>query len=238
MRRRAAGFTLIELLVAMGVVGILLAAIMSWQSLTLDTSARVQSDAARLQELSDASGYLSDRVRGAVGVRLSGFTVNAASAPAAGKCQAATPCLALLVPNWNAAAGTSQINECLSLVYRFEPRFSAPSQDVERDPWAESPSNTESFVLREYRQVNPTSSGDCSGALLTFNAAAAFAGFQPAIVADHLSLSSAGGSAFLPFEYAGSDVTLRFQNKQRVRGKTYATPADAPYEVRIRPRNF
>jgi len=172
MKRPSAGFTLLELLVALGIMGIVFGLITSWQTSTLNISTQTNSTAQQLSELNDMTGYVGDRARSALAVRMSGFTVNAASAVNGGKCEAATPCLALLLPESDpdlkgpvtmyATSSTGTVGPLNTTgvryrvyVYRMEPRSALALDDRTDDTWANTDANGV-MVLREYRARTDT----------------------------------------------------------------------------------
>lgn len=170
------GLTLVELLIAMAIMGIVFVLVTNWQVSTLGISTRTNAMSQRLTDLTDATGYVGDRVRAAIAVRDGGFTVNAGSATAttnSGKCDAVTPCLALLIPesdeelkgsaNLSASSGSTKIGPLRTTgvryrvyVYRMEPRSILNVDDRMDDAWADNAAN-KVMVLREYRGVKASS---------------------------------------------------------------------------------
>ncbi|WP_104991455.1 type II secretion system protein J [Deinococcus sp. NW-56] len=166
------GLTLVEMLVAMAIMGIVFVLVTNWQVSTLSISTRTNAMSQRLTDLTDATGYVGDRVRAAIAVRDSGFTVNASGATAAtnsGKCDAVTPCLALLIPESDEqlkgavtlsdSSATPKIGPLSTTgvryrvyVYRMEPRSILNADDRMDDAWADDSTN-KVMVLREYRGV-------------------------------------------------------------------------------------
>lgn len=172
MRARQGGMTLIELLVAMAIMGIVFTLITNWQISTLSISTRTNAMSQQISELNDMTGYVGDRVRSALAVRTTGFTVNAASTSNAGKCDTTTPCLALFLPESDAglqAQTTVNVNAAgfkigpltttgvryRVYIYRMEPRSSLSEDDRTDDAWANNDTN-KVMVLREYRGVAPS----------------------------------------------------------------------------------
>lgn len=177
MREQAQqGLTLVEMLVAMAIMGIVFVLVTNWQVSTLSISTRTNAMSQRLTDLTDATGYVGDRVRAAIAVRDGGFTVNASSATAAtnsGKCDAVTPCLALLMPesdeelkgsaDLSTSSGSTNIGPFRTTgvryrvyVYRMEPRSILNADDRADDAWADNATN-KVMVLREYRGVKASS---------------------------------------------------------------------------------
>lgn len=248
-----------ELLVALALMGIVFVLLTSWQASTLDLSTRTAALSHSLAELNDTSGYLGDRIRAAVRVRVAtaGLSVNSLS------CTNDHPCLALVVPDHSSGGTLARYH---LHVYRLEIRSRVAPADKVADPWAEA--NVQ--VLREYRSTDPfggsgSTPRDCVGspaqllasppmigsgapayppnnlascqALLNLNAATSLAGMQPYLVADYLT--PAGNLGDAPFAYSPADrtVTLRFQYRQRVRGREMRTP-DSPYTLTVQARNL
>lgn len=251
------GLTLVEVLVAMGLLGIVLLLVTDWQTQTLTLTARTNAQADQLAELNDLSGYLGDRIRSAAQVRLSGFTVNAASAVNNGKCDTTTPCVAVLSLEEDADPSTSPptiTRRWLRLVYRVEPRATWTGADKVPDTWADDPDNAVR-VLREYRDsCTEVSGGTCSVTggspaitVAAYRAAftgAAFSGMSPALVADYLTAVDQAGTAIVPFALtaaqpvgAANPVILTFQSVRNVRGTVAYTPGAGAYRLSVQARN-
>ncbi|MBB5233829.1 PulJ/GspJ family protein [Deinococcus budaensis] len=237
------GLTLVELLVAMALIGIVFAMITNWQVSTLNISTRTNATSQRLSDLTDVTGYVGDRVRSALRVRVatSGLTVNGTA------CSADRPCLAVVLPE-NTASGV--ITRYNLYVYRIDPRSLVNADDKSADTWAES----NVAVLREYRSENSGSSpSNCvPAATATFEtdtsapcaamrnlaSASTLSSFGTYLVADYLTPADELGSGVAPFAYDATtkSVTLAFQTKQQVRGQTQLTPA-TPYTLTVQARN-
>lgn len=247
---RQAGLTLVEVLVAMAILGIILMLVTNWQTQTLQITARTTTLAEQLAELNDLSGYLGDRVRSASQLRLTGLTVNAASAVNAGKCDTTTPCLAALAMDERVDTSTSPATvtrRWLRLVYRVEPRSTWVGADKVPNDWADNAAN-KVVILREYRDTcTETGSGTCSGStppltVASFKASfldAAFSGMSPGLVADNLSSVDQDGLAIVPFTFTPASTTVRltFQSRRSVRGVTTSAPGAAPYTLDVQARN-
>lgn len=97
--RSRAGLTLIELLVAMGVLGVLLAALISLMSGLLGFTRQASAINQGFSDVNDALGYLTMRVRGAVAV-YDGLAVDFPGEATPFTCSSTgiTPCFAVLVP--------------------------------------------------------------------------------------------------------------------------------------------
>lgn len=242
MRGARAGLTLVELLVAMSLMGIIFALVTNWQTSTLSVSARTNALSQRLGELNDVTGYVGDRVRSALAVRTSGFTVNG------GGCDATTPCLAVLVPEDRAEASGGSVvynRQYLQLVYRVEPRsgWAATDPDKVADSWADDPANRV-VILREYRaRCVPTPTANCAPFLAGFKTTGAFVDMTPSLVADLLTSRDQAGGTITPFGYTYDPVartgvvSLAFQGKHRARGITTFTPTTGPYTLQMLARN-
>ncbi|GGL79255.1 hypothetical protein GCM10010840_16400 [Deinococcus aerolatus] len=243
--QRQAGFTLIELLVAMGLLGILLLALNSVESLTTTSSVKLTGQANRLRSLQDSVGYVGDRVRVARDLRTS-VTVDGVSCtltPAMG----AYPCFAMLVTEAQQLGKVDQYdaNTSLYLVYRFIPRSQLVAADKAPDSWAD----TNTLALVESRTVvcspnppalpctraNPAPSGsvtmpDAVPASLNTSATN--------VIMDYGTLEGSGGS-FTPFNYdsATGALKLAFRQKQLERGAVQYSPGGGPLEVTVQRRN-
>ncbi|MFC4638987.1 PulJ/GspJ family protein [Deinococcus hohokamensis] len=249
MRRHGAqGLTLVELLVAMAIMGVIFTLITHWQVSTLQLSARSNALSRSLGDLNDLSGYLGDRVRAAVRVRVatSGLSVNSGAGSA---CSTDRPCLAVVLPEYSPSSVVDRYN---LYVYRMMPRSAVthPDDKVE-DPWADSHVQ----VLKEYRSEDHVSTPiNCVlGAGETFDSAAApacvtmrnldsatsFGGLGSYLVADHLTPAGSLGAGHAPFAYdrATRVLTLEFQHRQQVRGQTTLLPAAEPYSLQVQARN-
>ncbi|MFD1732335.1 hypothetical protein ACFSC4_16625 [Deinococcus malanensis] len=62
-------------------------------------------------------------------------------------------------------------------------------------------------------------------------------GMQPYLVADHLTPAGSLGAAPFTYDPASRTVTLRFQYRQRVRGRELRTPV-SPYTLTVQARNI
>lgn len=245
MKRRETGFTLVELLVAMAILGIIFMLVTNWQVSTLNISARTNALSLRLSELNDVTGYVGDRVRSALEVRTSGFTVNKGSAPNGGQCDTVTPCLAVLVPVEEAdVSGPALVykQSFLQLIYRMEPRstWSASDEDKVPDTWADNAANNV-MLLREYYARCTLTVTECRN---TFRNTTDFSGMNRYLVSDYLTSVDQSGGTITPFDAVFDEkkktgtVTLRFQGKQNVRGTTYFIPPTGPYTLTVQARNW
>lgn len=242
----AGGLTLIEILLALAIMGVVLALITSWQTSTLDLTTRTNVTGRGLTELNDLTGYVGDRVRAALRVRVatSGLSVNTDSGNV---CSAAQPCLAVVLPDAT-AAGT--VTKYVLFVYRMEPR-SKVTLDKAPDAWAEG--NVQ--VLREYRSgdsgstpVNcvpaagetfETASGAGCAAMRDLAGLSAVRGFQPYLVSDYLTPADSlpGGAAPFGWDAATRSVTLSVQFRQQARGRLTTLPPTQAYALNVRARN-
>ncbi|WP_168734657.1 prepilin-type N-terminal cleavage/methylation domain-containing protein [Deinococcus sp. KSM4-11] len=244
------GLTLVEILVAMAILGIILILVTNWETQTLQLTTKTNTLATQIAELNDLSGYIGDRVRSASQVRLTGFTVNAASAVNAGKCDTTTPCLAVLAleEEVNTATTPSTVTRTwFRLVYRVEPRSTWSSVSKVPDTWADNAANNV-VVVREYRDnCIEASGGVCSASSppLTVDAYkasfsdAAFSSMSPALVTDYLSSVDQSGAAITPFalDTVTNTIILTFQSKRNVKSVTTFTPADNPMTLAVQARN-
>jgi prepilin-type N-terminal cleavage/methylation domain-containing protein len=240
MRRQ--GFTLVELLVAIAVLGVVVGVLITVTAGTLTFSARVISDAERLAELRDVTGYMSDNIRRARAV-LTDTTVNGA------RCNIADgpgACFALVVPE---ARNSEAIDTYLFLAYRIQPRSELGALYKLADAWADA--NT--YVIQEYRRVicgpsrprRPTNPEDppppppyplCPGSpAVPPTPLPTISGARPYLVLDGLAFDNLA-QAF-SYDPANRKLTLTLQVKQLHRGVVHFTPAQAPLELRVVRRN-
>lgn len=242
-----AGLTLVEVLVAMAILGIVLALITNWQTQTLQLTTSTSAQAQQLADLNDVTGYIGDRVRAAVRVRVatSGLTVNTGTGNA---CSASSPCLAVVIPEGTAAGALKYV----LYVYRMQARSVVSSDDKLDDTWAED--NVQ--VLREYRSADTASTPiNCvPGAGATFETSVVSAcatmrnldtqtsltGFQPFLIADYLTPSDAlpGGVTAFSWLPASRSVTVNVQSLRRVRGVSKTLPAASAYTLTVQGRNL
>ncbi|GHF34060.1 prepilin-type N-terminal cleavage/methylation domain-containing protein [Deinococcus metalli] len=240
------GLTLVEILVAMAILGIVLALIINWQTQTLQLTTRTSAQAQQLADLNDMTGYIGDRVRSAVRVRVatSGLSVNSGSGNA---CTTSTPCLVAVMPEYT-SAGTQKF---VLYVYRMQDRSAVSTDDKTDDSWAEN--NVQ--VLREYRSTD-TSSTPIScllGTGETFETAAAtpcaamrnlstlssVSGLQPYLVSDYLTPSNTLPSGASPFVYTANtrSTTITVQSRKQVSGVIKTVPATGAYTLTVQARN-
>ncbi len=243
---RAGGLTLIEILLALGIMGVILVLITNWQTNTLDLTTRTNATGRGLMELNDLTGYVGDRVRAAVRVRVatSGLSVNSGAGNA---CAVTQPCLAVVLPEADPTTGT--VTAYRLFVYRLQPR-SVVTDDKAPDAWAED--NVQ--VLREYRSTSGSTPPTCTVAAgVTLETASApgcaelrnLAGltsvgsFQPYLVSDYLTPADQlpGGAAPFSWDAATRSVTLRVQFRQQARGRVTTLPPTQAYALNVRARN-
>lgn len=242
------GLTLVELLVAMAIMGVLFVLITHWQVSTLNLSARSNAASRSLGDLNDLSGYLGDRVRAAVRVRVatSGLSVNSGAGSA---CSADRPCLAVVLPEYSPSGVAVRYN---LYVYRMMPRSAvAHPDDKVEDPWAEGHVQ----VLKEYRSEDrdsapincvlaPGETFDTAAApacvtMRNLGSAAALSGLGSYLVADYLTPAGSLGAGHVPFAYDSATrvITLEFQHRQQVNGQTTLMPGAEPYVLQVQARN-
>lgn len=226
MRRQ--GFTLVEVLVAIAVLGVVIGVLITVTAGTLTFSARVISDAERLAELRDVTGYMGDNIRRARAVftnsTVNGTRCNIADGPGS--------CFALVVPE---ARESDAINTYLFLAYRIQPRSELGALYKLADAWADA--NT--YVIQEYRRVlcSPTTT-PCSGSPAVpppLPPDPDIRGAQPFLVLDGLAFDNLARA--FSYDPASRKLTLTLQVKQRHRGAVHFTPAQAPLELRVVRRN-
>lgn len=246
---RTDGFTLIEVLIAMGLLGIILALILNWQMSTLTVSTRTNAMARSLNDLNDVTGYVGDRVRSAVRVKV--FTTGSVNSAA---CSDDTPCLVVVVPVITTQGTTEGVVTGFDqYVYRMSNRANVNSDDKVEDSWADTTVSGKTYtnvqVLREYRTHSTSTPPTCTATPATFaTTCSTMAGLdsvttlnmsntQPYIVADYLTPAAELPTAQKAFTYSAGTLTLNFQNKQRVRGVTTYLPATGPFTVTVQARN-
>ncbi|GGR98112.1 PulJ/GspJ family protein [Deinococcus sedimenti] len=241
------GLTLIEILIALAIMGVVLVLITNWQTSTLNITTRTNATGRGLSELNDLTGYVGDRVRAALRVRVatSGLTVNSGGGNA---CSATQPCLAVVLPD--ASPTTGVVTKYVLYVYRMQPR-SEVTLDKVPDAWAES--NVQ--VLREYRSgdsattpVNcvpaagetfETASGPGCAAMRDLAGLTSLGGFNPYLVSDYLTPADQlpGGGAPFSWDSTTRSVTLRVQFRQQAGGRVTTLPPTQAYALNVRARN-
>lgn len=224
MRRQ--GVALVELLVAIAVLGVVIGVLIAVTSSTLTFSARAISDAERLAELRDVTGYMSDNIRRARTV-LTDTTVNGAACTITAGSRA---CFALVVPE---ARDSEAIDTYLFLAYRVQPRSELGALYKLADAWADA--NT--YVIQEYRRVlcSPTTT-PCSGSpAVPPTPLPTISGARPYLVLDGLAFDNLA-QAF-SYDPATGKLTLTLQVKERHRGVVRFTPQSAPLKLQVVRRN-
>lgn len=249
---RAAGFTLIELLIAMGILGVVLLLVMNWQMSTLNVSTRTNALTRSMNELNDLTGYVGDRVRSAVRVRVatSNLSINGKA------CTVNNPCLAVVLPE---PRDDGEIRKYNLFVYRMDPRSETNADFVASDSWAD----TNVAVLQEHRSEDSGSSilncvvfnpgTPAPVARTTFEASNSPAcvsmrnlasqtnltGFGKYLVSDYLTPASDLPATQQPFAYdpASRTMTLNFRYRQRVNGAVSSMPLDGPFTLSVQARN-
>ncbi len=230
MSRR--GFALVEMLVAIAVLGVVIAALITVTSSTLTFSARVVSEAGRLAELRDVTGYMGDNIRRARAV-LTNTTVNGA------RCNIAdgpSACFVLVVPAVARESPTDAIDTYLFLAYRIQPRSELGALYKLADAWADA--NT--FVVIEYRRVicdpDPTTEAPpCGSPAVLPTPLPPIRGARPYLVLDGMAFDNL--TQAFGYDQATGKLTLTLQVKERQRGVVHFTPAQAPLELRVVRRN-
>jgi|GEM_PF-1121861 len=235
MRRQ--GFSLVEVLVAIAVLGVVIGVLITVTASTLTFSARAISDAERLAELRDVTGYMSDNIRRARAV-LTDTTVNGARCNIADGLSA---CFALVVP---VERESDTINTYLVLAYRIQPRSELGALYKLADAWADA--NT--FVIQEYRRVicgpsRPRKPEDppppyppCSGSpAVPPTPLPTISGARPYLVLDGLAFDNL--TQAFSYDPANRKLTLTLQVKQLHRGVVHFTPQSAPQKLQVVRRN-
>lgn len=224
MRRQ--GFSLVEVLVAIAVLGVVIGVLITVTASTLTFSARAISDAERLAELRDVTGYMSDNIRRARAV-LTDTTVNGARCNIADGLSA---CFALVVPE---ARNSEAIDTYLFLAYRIQPRSELGALYKLADAWADA--NT--YVIQEYRRVicSPTTT-PCSGSpAVPPTPLPTISGARPYLVLDGLAFDNL--TQAFSYDPANRKLTLTLQVKQLHRGVVHFTPQSAPQTLQVVRRN-
>lgn len=240
------GLTLVEVLVALAILGIILMLVTTWQTQTLQITTRTTTLAEQFAELSDLSGFVGDRVRSALRVRVAtaGLTVNSGAGNA---CSLSSPCLALVIPQFAAAGSLPRYS---LFVYRMQAR-SAVTLDKVPDAWAE----TNVQVMREFRSqdTGSTPSTCVLATSETFDTAtsascvsmrnlatlAAVGNFQPYLVSDYLTPAQGLPAGVPPFAWtpATHSATITVQSRRQLRGVTLLVPEPEPYTLTVQARN-
>lgn len=251
MRRRAAcprnrhtgGLTLVEVLVSLLILGVVTVAALQIQSSTSTLSTVQISQAQRLQNLSDTSGYLADQIRAGAGV-YTGLTLPTGLGGTALCSPSGTqPCIAVLVPVAQPASCTTNVGSILAWrlhVYRYVPRGSLPAEYKGLSGLQDG----DAHGLLEIRISDPAMPAPAPGVCgateqeippTSLSAYLSSTSTVTAPIADDLHIPA----GTLPFEYnsATQVVTMRLQSASRVRGELRLTPAVTPYELKVKTRN-
>lgn len=234
MTKRRNGFTLVELLIAIVILGVVLVGLLSLITGTLSFSSVSVSSSDRVRELNDVTGYIADRVRGAINYvpnsSLPSLQLNGASCNE----DAAMPCFGAVV-GFDNDVSKPGLDAFEFFGYRVIPRSDLGADYKQDDSWAD----TNTYVIQEYRRWICTSIDDapCSGEPPKPASYATISGAQPALVLDGLVLTDETGSVYKPFEVSGDSVILRFRVADHRRGTTRYTPADGIYTLTVIKRN-
>ncbi|MDL2344039.1 type II secretion system protein [Deinococcus sp. MIMF12] len=245
------GLTLVEMLIAMAIMGVVLVLVTNWQVSTLSISTRTNAMSQRLSDLTDVTGYVGDRVRSALRVRVaqsgSGIKINGSD------CTDDNPCLLVVLPE---NTDTGVITKYNLYVYRIAPRSDVNADFKVTDEWAEDAV----VILNEYRSEDSGSSPancvpntsttppktfetDTSSACtamrnITSTGSHTLSSFGKYLVSDYLTPADELGSGTVPFQYDATNktMTLRFQSKYQLRGVPQLLPA-TPYTLKVQARN-
>lgn len=241
--RHNAGLTLIEVLVSLLILGVVTVAALQIQSSTSMLSNVQISQAQRLQNLSDTSGYLADQIRAGAGV-YTGLTLPTGLGSTALCSPSGTqPCIAVLVPVAQPASCTTNVGSILAWrlhVFRYVPRGSLPAEYKGLSGLQDG----DAHGLLEIRISDPARPAPAPGICgateqetppTSLSAYLSSTSTVTAPIADDLRIPA----GTLPFEYnsATQVVTMRLQSASRVRGELRLTPAVTPYELKVKTRN-
>ncbi|ACO45509.1 type II secretion system protein [Deinococcus deserti] len=225
---REHGFTLIELLVSMAIFGILIAAVLNFQSSAMKTSGVMGNQATRLQTISDVTGYVGDRVKTARTVYAASTTVGGATCDIT-----ATPaCLAIEVP----VLGT--VGDCAGLIvgwqkvaYRYVLWSSLAA--TERTPMAGI-----SSVAYAMQEIRGAASGDYIS--VTTNCTIANQPAAPTVTTTSLlddTLALTSGHAAFAYTATTKTVTIKVRSVSATGGTLRYSPTTGPYILTIFARN-
>ncbi len=241
---RKIGFTLIEILIVMAILGVLIGAITSMLSSSLQITNLAQTQADQLLSLKDASGYVGEQVRSSVevysdlSVIVSG-TTTAICTTATAASTSTGPCFGVKQPSAFNITGAAT-----SFVYRFyRLRFRSGATLLPGNAWANTTSNGV-YVLEEYR--NSCNAGSCptasSGAITLTDTSAAGTWY---VVTDMLSLTGSGGTGFSPFTIqtnsAGNintGVEIKLRSTGNIAGRQIYIPSNDYMKTTVYSRNI
>ena len=248
--RRAAGFSLLELLVALGILGALMLAVNSLQTGTLDISTRVNSEADRYRELTDATGFISDVIRQADHVYSSVvLSTDNTLVPSAAQLSAAAcaippvgsnpPCFAVRIP-LSESSTSNLITGYRYYAFRFVARSSLPTGTSGwkvDETWLDA--NTYAIVAYSCTTLNSGTPSDACGLTGTGAGVTAITGMRAALVTEDLTYANYPSGTVTPFSYDSGtkQFTLQLRTAFRHSGTTRYVPGDRAYEVRVLSRN-
>jgi len=235
---RTPAFTLTEVLVALGILGVLAAALVTWQTSTTRVTTQAAAHSALFANLSDATGYLSDRIGTAIHVYDS-VSVNGTNCTPLAP-DPAERCLALIVPE---ARGGPGIDTLLLVAYRLRGRQdSCCRNDVQPDAWADA--NTR--VLVEYRKIVCGPSPACANAPFPQSVS----GADPSVILDRIVLGSTDSYLTL-LEVSSADacststcarkarqVKIALSSELRLNGARWNAPATAHENLLVHLQNI
>ena len=231
---KRAGFTIVEILVAVLILGFVLTGLLALMTGTLNFSTVSVSTSDRLRELNDVTGYVADRVRGAIDLVPNATLPNPQLNGELCDDEASLPCFGAVI-GFDNDSDKPGFDAFQYLGFKVIPRTELGEDYKESDAWADS--NT--YVVQEYRRWICSDIDDepCNGNPPEPEDYAEIFGAQPALVLDGLTLEDINGDPYRLFELEGDTITLRFRVADHRRGTTRYTPAEGTYELTVIKRN-
>ena len=208
------GLSLVELLVAMAILGFLLAGLLSLISGTAVFTSRATSQADRVRDLSDASGFIADSFRSSTEViaGAASVTVNGGSGF---DCEP-NSCLAFFTPTFDAVTGAAS-GEVVPEVYTLVARNTLPPEWFADPPWEGATTN----VLVRYVGVPVTDASSLS------------VDHPPSLVLDNIH-----NAAPFQIDATGLTLTIRLSSARIERGTLSVSPTGGqPLVTQVTRRN-
>ncbi|MFC4426776.1 PulJ/GspJ family protein [Deinococcus navajonensis] len=225
---REHGFTLIELLVSMAIFGILIVAVLNFQSSTIKVSSAMSNQATRLQTISDVSGFVGDRIKSARKVYAVSTTVGGATCDIT-----ATPaCLAVEVP----VLGT--VGDCTGMIVGWQKRAYRYVLWSSLDATARTPMSGISsvgYALQEVRGAASTDYTSVTTNCTVANQPAAPTATITSLIDDTLALTS--GQAAFSYDATTRTVTIKVRSVSSTGSTIQYTPTTGPYTLKVFARN-
>ena len=226
------GFTILEMLVSLAILSLLGGALLYITQQFLKTSSSTLRYADTIQDLNDASNYLSNNIRRASkivpSIQLNGKPCSLDVLPPN------LPCFGLIIPE---SRNGGEIDTYSFLAYKIDSRSELQDRLKTEDTWADE--NT--YIIREYRRVICTTLDSPSNPPFDFPCEnpSAISRAQPYMVLEGLSLDAGlvTGTTLAPFVAEGNQLQLNLRLVKRDRAKERYYPANNATSLTIHLRN-